>query len=199
MRRLARLAFTCCAALSLLSSAALIVAWVSSYFVFPMVTWGVVRMGPGDRAVTVCECEFGVLGGMFAVHYTFETTVRADAAAAREYFAMAWVSRPRKFEAGPPVPAPTVGPSGGTDFWLGSYADLGRGAADERILFVHCGVLALAAAVPPAAWFLRRRRRRRTARHRLEAGLCTACGYDLRASPGGCPECGAANVRSANP
>jgi len=43
----------------------------------------------------------------------------------------------------------------------------------------------------------RRERRQRLAGARADAGLCSVCGYDLRASPDRCPECGVVSGRAA--
>jgi hypothetical protein len=58
----------------------------------------------------------------------------------------------------------------------------------EHVLQVPHWLLAALAGALPAGRFLSRRRRRRAAR--AAAGLCPGCGYDLRATPQRCPECG---------
>ena len=63
-------------------------------------------------------------------------------------------------------------------------AGIWRGADFVRVQSAHW-LLAAPLAVAPGVWLLRRRLARRR-----RAGCCLACGYDMRASPGRCPECG---------
>ena len=65
----------------------------------------------------------------------------------------------------------------------------GAGITQGGVRFPYWLVVLLSG-VFPAAWLLGRRQVRR--RRRRRAGLCASCGYDLRATPGRCPECGAA-------
>jgi hypothetical protein len=55
-----------------------------------------------------------------------------------------------------------------------------------RILIVPHWAAAAAAMLLPATWVARQINRRR----RVRRGHCPTCGYDLRASPERCPECG---------
>jgi hypothetical protein len=70
----------------------------------------------------------------------------------------------------------------------------GYGVAHEQLMSYTAVVLPywLLTLLVGMPWivFLARRWRSRAAR-RIAAGLCPACGYDLRASPDRCPECGA--------
>ena len=67
--------------------------------------------------------------------------------------------------------------------------DLGMGGTRYTVLLAPCWSLAAAFSVAPPLWLLTRFRRAR----RQRARVCPGCGYDLRASPDRCPECGAEN------
>jgi hypothetical protein len=54
---------------------------------------------------------------------------------------------------------------------------------DGPKFFWPCWVLVLLTAMPPAIWIRKHRP--------PKPGLCPVCGYDLRATPNQCPECGA--------
>jgi hypothetical protein len=65
-----------------------------------------------------------------------------------------------------------------------------------RVLGVPHWPVACIAAAGPTLWCLARLREHRQIRRR-DQRLCARCGYDLRATPGRCPECGTAgNVNS---
>ena len=74
------------------------------------------------------------------------------------------------------------------NLWVLLY---GRGKVGRflpsRWLAVPYAVPTVLFAAPPAVMMTAALRRR----HRHRRGLCRACGYDLRGSPGRCPECGA--------
>ena len=59
-------------------------------------------------------------------------------------------------------------------------------AGRSYYLIVSTGLLTACSGVLPTLWIIRARRRRRKS---LE-GKCARCGYDLRATPDRCPECG---------
>jgi hypothetical protein len=71
------------------------------------------------------------------------------------------------------------------------FAHLAFDTYDFSLVQAPMWFVILLFALLPLVAGVRLARRRRRAR-RLAAGCCIACGYDLRASPERCPECGRA-------
>jgi hypothetical protein len=71
--------------------------------------------------------------------------------------------------------------------WRAGTMPLRKGFLAEEHLWISYAYPTLLFALAPLAW-LRRFARQRAAKR---AGHCQGCGYDLRASPQRCPECGA--------
>jgi hypothetical protein len=67
--------------------------------------------------------------------------------------------------------------------------------SDSVYLHLPYWLLQLLTLAPPIALFWRRRRPSR----RDAAGVCPACGYDLRATPDRCPECGCVALTIPSP
>ena len=67
----------------------------------------------------------------------------------------------------------------------GPYATMPTRSAG--VVIVPCWTVTLLTLLPPLLWL----RRRRQAKRWSDANLCRTCGYDLRATPDRCPECGA--------
>ena len=198
--------FTLCAAASLVLCVAVCALWVRSYWVGYS---GIVRHetltadGYRERFVLFASGR-----GTFGIGFD---TVRDDGAEARRL----GYTPPRRWRAdvGPAraesvaerwlAPRRTGALRAGESFRWRQFAVLRQArptlllrgprvhwwshSASWEAVFPAWLPAALTAAMP--AWAALRIGR---TRHRRRAGLCPACGYDLRASPDLCPECGAA-------
>jgi hypothetical protein len=169
-RTVLRRLFTFCAAVSLLLCAAVGGVWVRSY-------WASDYIGREDRAGWVGVLSMsGVLRverGGYATRepgWDFEagtpSSLRAELEA-RDRTGPPWLHR------------------------LGfAYAHIVYDPTrHRRAVYLPHWAAGAVFAVLPATWVAAAVRRRRAA-GRVRAGLCRVCGYDLRATPGRCPECG---------
>lgn len=75
----------------------------------------------------------------------------------------------------------------------GSWINLTAGDPRFTQLCIPLWIMCLIAALPGTIWAVRWKARQ--VKRRSKAGLCTKCGYDLRASGARCPECGEENVK----
>jgi hypothetical protein len=167
--------FTLCSAVSLLLCAAVCVLWIRSYWVGE----AVYREGPAYRLAVLSS-----KGQCSAFRMTYPKS--ADNGPPRWMYSNRgmWAEvtqRPDLYRADPGVRC--YGPIAGFGLFDKPAGPPGMGT---REVFVPYWFLALLTAAGPAAWWHHARRARSRS-----LGLCSACGYDLRATPERCPECGA--------
>jgi len=169
-RRLFNLAFTLAAAVSLVLCVATVVMWVRSYWViegYQMISVRPLPNGQLDRRIFVWRWTTG------AVYFgrTVQNPGSTDVGSRWEYYRL-------KDE------------SSVSAFWtrrLG-FDWVRQPNGGSLIVALPYPLLVLATGIPMSFLLLRLHRKRR----RSSLNLCPICGYDLRATPERCPECGTA-------
>jgi hypothetical protein len=211
VRRLAHILPNAVTVLFFLLLLATLAAWVRGYWAREY--FGVVRETATDARWVSREWAVDWGGGDVGVCYA---PASADAAAAREAGCPAgvrWGSRSNRWAPSRATSAYaawaagwvraghhaeawdhagiTAGRAQGRDWASSVSVPDGVPRADRRYYWfvLPCWMAAALFALLPAqrTWAMVRRR---SAAHRAQAGLCPACGYDLRATPDRCPECG---------
>ena len=165
--------------------------WGRSYFIKDEVFF---LRGPGrDKDYAIFRASVGSLPGRLEIKMAYRDSggvvVCADDGGQR----IVYTSAKRM----PPVRIPTGGGNlRPRNFAFADHAQYSFEVLDNgrysTMRVPHWSVLAIAGL--PVIWWLGRallgRRRRRV-------GLCRTCGYDLRATPERCPECGTATAQNA--
>ncbi|MCE9589103.1 MAG: hypothetical protein K8S99_01100 [Planctomycetes bacterium] len=170
--------FLCFAIASLLVAVLMMTLWVRSYWVVDALWYGEQSVGMGSDKIGIAS-ETGRM--MFVVQRDHSGMVVPNN---RVHYA-AWVCGwPHLGD------SMTRGMSFRKVYWdcIGFHFVDDFRSYNQRTLYFGAPhwFVAILSLLPAFIWFWAKHRRRRG------PGLCNSCGYDLRASTGNCPECGAA-------
>ena len=186
----------------LLLTAATIAVWVRSASVVDVLSYGRADVHRGFERwrVLSIRCDGGVIAVEFDTHiprdkdFSYMSSVPPDVGLHHEAFprepGLGWYDSPELKWRGVQV---------GWRSFVGHAHQAPRTASNivwwHRALWFPCWLLATTLVLPLlfAAWRCARTRRRRS------GGRCESCGYDLRATPDRCPECGAVKRISNSP
>jgi hypothetical protein len=178
--------FTICSALSLLLFVAVSILWVRSYGLTDKLVW---RRAEAERSI-----RSGKGHVLLALYLGDRSSRPAD------WFGLTYErGTPRPVIWDRNVTLLMNGEPGDTlaQYDAGGFAWFERRNVRRRTLTAHGTVplwsIAAPAAALPLAWTTLRLRSRLRTRRRRRLGLCAGCGYDLRATPQACPECGRAS------
>jgi hypothetical protein len=180
------------AALSLLLCVGVVAPWVWSYRFSTHARWNSIEIDPSARL----RCD-SLLSSSGRIGWTREDTRLLEDGPP----SFQWFNTPaREFGRTPPKSPPAgtwtyrwISKNNGAmtldQFSLVGLSFTSESAGDSHRIEVWLPYwfLMSALATPAAVRFFIRLRRKR----RLGPGVCGRCGYDLRATPGRCPECGA--------
>jgi hypothetical protein len=185
-RRLLNLAFKLAAAVSLVLCAATLALWVRSRFVHDRLEWEV----RDERACVQRRSYLQVSLGSLGIQHYREAYIGATPSVFNTFGGRTGF----RWQGAPPH---DVGPYGPAQAWRQRFGFLWERERWERAepggvaSYAHTYVvlpivlpIALTAVLPTLAAHRRYQRSKRI------AGLCPTCGYDLRATPERCPECG---------
>jgi len=177
MKRLVRILFTSLAALSLLICLATAVLWVKSY----KTAWIVFRTTPPT------ELQFGASCGELWAYHATDPIIQNSGPPGWHINPYPTPDNVRDWGYGPRY-LPFHFDHFGLGWGSGPYAT--RPSRTAAVLIVPCWLAFVLTLLLPPIWLYSWRSQRM--RHsRSTAGLCPICGYDLRATPDRCPECGA--------